>query len=60
LYDHPEVTTVALHLDNDSAGKAAAWSIEGLLRDKYNVSYEPPLRGKDCNDYLMHIRREMN
>lgn len=59
LSDHPEVATIALHLDNDSAGKAAAWSIEGLLRDKYNVSYEPPLRGKDCNDYLMHIRRWM-
>jgi hypothetical protein len=58
LYDHPEVATIALHLDNDNAGKAAALSIEGLLQDKYNISYEPPPRGKDYNDYLMHIRRQ--
>ena len=55
LQDHPEVTSIALHLDNDAAGKSAAWAIEGLLRDKYNVSYEPPPRGKDYNEYLMHL-----
>ena len=55
LQDHPEVTSIALHLDNDAAGKSAAWAIEGILRDKYNVSYEPPPRGKDYNDYLMYL-----
>ena len=55
LDNHPEVTSIALHLDNDHAGKAAAWSIEGLLNDKYNVAYEPPLYGKDYNDYLRHL-----
>ena len=55
LQDHPEVTSIALHLDNDAAGKSAAWAIEGILRDKYNVSYEPPPRGKDYNEYLMYL-----
>ena len=40
LDNHPEVTSISLHLDNDHAGKAAAWSIEGLLKDKYNVASE--------------------
>ena len=61
LQDHPEVTSIALHLDNDSAGKSAAWAIEGILRDKYNVSYEPPPRGKDFNDCLrQNLRSEHN
>ena len=55
LQNHPEVTSIALHLDNDAAGKGAAWAIEGILRDKYNVSYEPPPRGKDYNEYLMYL-----
>ena len=24
-------------------------------KDKYNVAYEPPLYGKDYNDYLRHL-----
>lgn len=58
LQDHPEVTNITLHLDNDEAGKVAAWSIEGQLRNKYNTAYEPPPLGKDCNDYLMYLRRQ--
>ena len=34
------------------------WAIEGLLRNKYNIAYEPPHLGKDCNDYLMYYRRQ--
>ena len=55
LQNHPEVTSLVLHLDNDAAGKSAAWAIEGILRDKYTISYEPPPRGKDFNGYLRQI-----
>jgi DNA primase len=55
LGSHPEVTSIALHLDNDHAGKAASWAIEGLLKDKYNVAYESPPYGKDYNDYLRNL-----
>ena len=58
LQNHPEVTSIALHLDNDAVGKASAWAIEGLLRDKYNISYEPSPSGKDYNDYLQCLIRQ--
>jgi hypothetical protein len=33
-----------------------ACNIEDQLNNRYNVRLEFPPRGKDCNDYLMHIR----
>ena len=56
LENHPEVTDIAMHLDNDKAGKTAAWSIEWQLKDKYKVIHEPPPYGKDYNEYLMKER----
>ena len=55
LQNHPEVKTIALHLDNDNAGRAAALSITEQLKDRYEIRNEPPPKGKDCNDYLMHV-----
>ena len=56
LQNHPEVNTVALHLDNDTTGRAAAQSITEQLKDRYEIRNEPPPKGKDCNDYLMHVQ----
>jgi hypothetical protein len=58
LENHPEVTTIHLHLDNDTAGRAAACNIEDQLKNRYNVRFEFPPRGKDCNDYLMYMRKQ--
>ena len=58
LETHPEVTSIALHLDNDTAGRAAACSIEDQLKTKYNIRMEFPPYGKDFNNYLMHLRRK--
>ena len=58
LENHPEVTTIHLHLDNDTAGRAAACNIEDQLKNRYNVRLEFPPRGKDFNDYLMHMRKQ--
>lgn len=55
LQNHPEVKIIALHLDNDNAGRAAALSITEQLKDRYEIRNEPPPAGKDCNDYLMHV-----
>ena len=55
LQNHPDVKTVALHLDNDNAGRAATLSITEQLKDRYEIRNEPPPKGKDYNDYLMHI-----
>ena len=55
LKNHPEVKIIALHLDNDKAGRYASLSITEQLKDRYEIRDEPPPKGKDCNDYLMHI-----
>lgn len=52
LEDYPQINAVALHLDNDAAGRLAAETIKALLPSTYAVSDEPPKRGKDYNDYL--------
>lgn len=55
LEHHEDVTSVALHLDNDFAGRCATESITQQLRGRYWVRDEPPPLGKDCNDYLMYV-----
>ena len=55
LQNHPEVKTVALHLDNDIAGRSASKNISLQLRYNYETINDPPPVGKDCNDYLMHV-----
>ena len=57
LQNHPEVKAIALHLDNDYAGRSAAKSIAEQLQDRYEIRNEPPPSGKDCNDFLMIIRQ---
>jgi hypothetical protein len=57
LEHHEDVTSVALHLDNDFAGRCAAESITQQLRGCYWVRDEPPPLGKDCNDYLIYLRQ---
>ena len=58
LENHPEINTIALHLDNDFAGRNASRAIAENLQDRYIIRDEPSSYGcKDCNDYLMHLRR---
>lgn len=55
LKDFPQINAIALHLDNDIAGRLAARTIQTILPPAYTVSNEPPKRGKDMNDYLQDI-----
>ena len=57
MENHPEIKTIALHLDNDFAGRNASRAIAENLQDKYTIRDEPPPYGKDCNTYLMNLRR---
>lgn len=60
LKDYPHIKNIALHLDNDTAGRVAAKAMQQILSPGYIVSNEPPKRGKDYNDYLkivMGIKR---
>ena len=52
LKDFPQIKEIALHLDNDTAGRLAAKTIKTLLSSSLTISDEPPKRGKDVNDYL--------
>ncbi|WP_094546375.1 DUF3991 and TOPRIM domain-containing protein [Petroclostridium xylanilyticum] len=52
LKDFPQIKEIALHLDNDTAGRLAAKTIKTILPPIYTVSDEPPKCGKDVNDYL--------
>lgn len=52
LKDLPKINEIALHLDNDKAGRLAAKTIQTILPSAYILSDEPPKRGKDINDYL--------
>ena len=50
-----QINTIALHLDNDFAGRNASEKIALQLCGSYAVKNEPPSYGKDYNDNLMHI-----
>ncbi len=56
LNDNPQLKTVYLHLDNDSAGRKAAEVISNLLKDKYTVKKHFVPVGKDVNDYLCYSK----
>ena len=56
LKDNPQLKTVYLHLDNDSAGRKAAEVISNLLKDKYTVKKHFVPVGKDVNDYLCYSK----
>ena len=52
LHDHPEIGTIRLHLDNDTAGRNCTCELLSILSREYTVTDEPPPSGKDYNDYL--------
>ena len=52
LDDHPEVTRINLHLDNDIAGREASKALMEVLSKTYEVIDEPPSQGKDFNECL--------
>lgn len=56
LKDYPQITEIALLLDNDTAGRLAAETIKAFLPSTYSVSDEPPKHGKDYNDYLRMLK----
>ena len=58
LEKHPDIRTVRLHLDNDEIGRKATEQITEALKDKYEVIDEPPMSGKDFNEYLQNEIRK--
>ena len=56
LEKNPNVNTIYLHLDNDSAGRNATRALKIKLGDKYKIIDDPPMIEKDYNDYLCYIK----
>lgn len=57
LSDHPGIHELALHLDNDLAGRLATETIIVILPPGYIATDEPPEHGKDENDSLRRIKK---
>jgi len=53
LRKNPQIAKIYLCFDNDFAGERAAHTIQEQLKNSYSISYTPPLRGKDYNEWLM-------
>jgi hypothetical protein len=59
LERNPQITRVALCLDNDEPGQTAAKNIQATLSSderfsKLRVSFNPPAAGNDYNEALLH------
>lgn len=52
LSEFPNIKRITLRLDNDKAGGYMANALAALLSERYEVSVQPPLWGKDYNDTL--------
>lgn len=52
-----EIREIAMHLDNDYAGRAASGRLAQMLGGRYRIRDEPPVFGKDMNDELMERHR---
>ena len=53
LSDHPSISVIHLHLDNDEVGRGAVAGITSGLAGKYEIYDEPPAEGfKDVNEQL--------
>ena len=59
LDKNSEIESIALHLDGDHAGRAAAARLILQLGSDYRIRDEPPIHGKDVNDELIYqIRKQ--
>ena len=58
MQNQNRLNTIALHLDNDFAGRNSTASIVEKLKNQFVIRDEPPPYGKDCNDYLLHMYRQ--
>lgn len=56
LSDHLEISSIRLMLDNDDAGRAAAWRILEKLAGQYDAKAIFPRQDKDFNEELTAFR----
>lgn len=59
IFSAPELKRIVLHLDNDEPGRQAASNLKSKLSENYKVIDDPPLCGKDFNDFLCMKRQKL-
>ena len=52
-----DTNTIALHLDNDEAGREGTRQIADLFKDKYDIVDQPSTNGKDFNEELTRMNK---
>ena len=52
LQKDKSIKRIILHLDNDIAGRKATKALQTILQEEYEVVDDPPMYGKDVNDFL--------
>ena len=57
---HPEVKTMYVHFDNDSAGILAGKALKAILPEKEVVFQYPPKGYKDVNEFLCSINQNIS
>ena len=60
LNQHPNIKEILIHFDNDEVGKIASTNIQNNFKEKYKVIDNPPLNGKDFNDFLLYKIHKTN
>ena len=55
LKKNSNIDTIFLHFDNDNAGRLATKTIQYFLSDSYKIIDDPPIIGKDFNDFLCYF-----
>lgn len=58
LKEHSHIKRIVLHFDKDFAGRKATLGLKNALPSEYEVVDDPPIIGKDFNDFLC-IKRKM-
>lgn len=55
LKKNSNIDTIFLHFDNDNSGRLATKTIQYFLSASYKIIDEPPIIGKDFNDFLCYF-----
>jgi len=55
IKNHPNISKIIIHFDNDEAGRLATQALKNALSDHYEIIDEPPKSGKDYNDFLLNF-----
>lgn len=60
LKNNHNIKNIILHLDNDEVGRLSSQAIINVLSKGYEVMDKPVIVGKDVNDFLCYVKRNLD